>query len=179
MSDWQSNAFAGHSGVITTAGPESQTGQMFMTSAVTTSTAAWPAANRALYCPIVVQQTVTVYQMSFVTGASAGNYDIGIYEIGGARIVSTGSTAVPAAGLALADITNTTLTPGVYFLALVCSTITTLTVNRYTGMGAEVWRACGLQQENLGATTLPSTATFASPATDYVPYIAAHLNATV
>lgn len=179
MSDWQANAFLGHSGVISTAGLESQYGQALrMSSGTFNAAGTWPAANRALYFPVVVQQTVTVYQMSFIVGVQSGNYDIGIYDEARARLVSVGSTAVPAAGFAPVDITNTTLTPGVYYLAMVCSTASTLTIQRNASLIAEVYRTSGVAQENLGATTLPATATFATYAQAYAPLVSAHLVAT-
>ncbi len=130
----------------------------------------WPAANRALYIPFLVFSVVTAYQMAFEVVTQNGNYDIGIYSEQGDRLVSTGSTLVPAAGKATANITDTTLTPALYFMALSCDS-TTASFLRSSGLVASHLQVLGLQQEALGSVTLPATATFANPANAYLPAV--------
>jgi hypothetical protein len=94
-------------------------GQASISAATALSTAAvWPAANRAIYIPFELEVPATAYKMAFVVGTQSGNYDAGIYDELGNRLVSMGSTAVPAAGVAVADIADTALEPGTYFMAL-------------------------------------------------------------
>jgi hypothetical protein len=133
---------------------------------------AWPANNLALYIPFLVEQTCTAYKMAFEVGAQAGNYDVGIYSEGGVRLVSKGSTAVPGAGLAVVDITDTLLTPGVYYMAMNVDTTTTLTIQRIVAPASIFLQLAGMQQQAVGAVTLPNPATFANPGQAYVPSVA-------
>lgn len=132
----------------------------------------WPAANRAIYCPILVEDPVTVTQMAVLVTAQSGNLDVGIYSETGVRLVSKGSTAVGAANAVQAvDITDTYLVPGVYFLAL-CVDNTTAAFQRASNSTGYL-QACGVQQQAVGAVTLPDPATFANPASSYIPMITA------
>jgi hypothetical protein len=144
-----------------------------MSIGVSPAAAVWPAANRALYIPCVLEVPATVYKMSFVVSVQSGNYDIGIYDANWNRIVSKGSTAVPVAGIAMVDIADTALMPGVYFLALNIDNITASVIR--VGPGLQTCQALGVQQQAVGAVTLPNPATPANPASSYFPIIAAHL----
>lgn len=179
MPDFPSNAVLPNRSVLSTCGLMSGAGAPVVNSGGTlTAGAVWPAANRAIYVPVAVETRCTAYQMSFTVATQSGNYDIGIYDVTGKRLVSKGSTAVPAAGFALADITDTDLSPGVYFLALNVDN-TTASIFRGSSLNGECLRSCGVQQQAVGAIALPSTATFANPASSYVPLINAHLKSTV
>ena len=83
----------------------------------------WFAANDALFWPFEVHSTTTVTRIALATGATQGsNLDVGIYELGGTRLVSSGSTAQGSPNLVqIVDITDTTLSPGRYYMALACS----------------------------------------------------------
>jgi hypothetical protein len=149
--------------------------------ALNAGAAAWPVANRAIYVPVILQiAPVTVFKMAFLVGVQAGNYDIGIYSQDGVRLVSTGSTLVPAAGIAIVDIADTTLsTPGIYYLAMVCSTVTTLTIFR-AAPGDLACRLTGLKTQDLGATTLPDPWTAVTTnGTNSVPAITASFRTTI
>lgn len=139
----------------------------------------WPAANRAHYIPLLLETTVTVAQMAFNVSVQSGNYDVGIYDERGNRLVSKGSTAVPAAGLAAVDITDTTLTPGVYYMAMNVDN-TTASIFRWTPPGS-LLQMCGMQVQAVGAVTLPNPATFANPAlgTNYMPDMICAMRATL
>jgi hypothetical protein len=179
MTDWPNVSFVPPGAVLTTAGISSVAGVATVNvGSALNAAGTWPAANRAYYCPVQLEYAVTVFQMSFQVGVQSGNFDIGIYDFAGNRIVSKGSTAVPAAGLAPVDITDTTLAPGTYFLAL-CVDNTTATIQRGAGLNAETLRTCGVQQQAVGAVTLPNPAVFATPGSSYFPLINAHLLATV
>lgn len=139
----------------------------------------WPTANRAYYTAVMVEREVTVTQMGFEVGTSAGNYDIGIYNYFGTRLVNKGSTAVPASGIAVADITDTLLTPGNYFWALQLSDATTATILR-TNVGSNAgMEVCGIQRQDVGSIGLPTTATFTICDNAYFPCIHAFIQATV
>lgn len=180
MPDWPSTLYWHTSSVITSTGQNSLVGDWVQFQSLSLVTAgAWPAANRALYIPFVVETHVTAYKMAFIVGAQAGNYDVGLYDVLGNRLVSLGSTAVPAAGLAVADIADTVLAPGVYYMAMNVSTVTTLTVNRTAAITALSQIVCGVKQQAVGAVTLPDPATFANPASAFIPALAVALKSTI
>lgn len=140
--------------------------------------AAWPAANRALYTPFLIETTVTAYKMAFEVGAQAGNCDVGIYDELGNRLVSKGSTAVGAAGLQVIDIADTVLTPGVYYMAMNVDTTTTLTIARVNPQ-VLLTQVGGMQQQAVGAVTLPNPAVFANPASAYIPSMSVAFKVTI
>src|SRR5262245_52265293 len=71
---------------------------IYVTRITANATNTWPSANLAIYIPVLVQSTMTAYQIVFVVGTQSGNCDVGIYDELGNRIVSKGSTAVAASG---------------------------------------------------------------------------------
>lgn len=139
----------------------------------------WPAANRAIFLPFMVEAAVTAYMMAIEVTVQSGNCDIGIYDVLGVdRLVSTGSTAVGAAGIQTFNITDTLLLPGVYWAALCIDNITAA-VTRSSSISAIWLQSVGVQQQAVGAVTLPDPATLANPAAAYLPNIAVGLKATI
>ena len=170
MSDWPGDAAQLARTVISTLGEASCVSTILNNSGASAGSLAWPAANRAIYVPVLIENPVTVLKMAVNVAVQSGNLDVGIYDEMGNRIVSKGSTAVGAAGLQTVDITDTTLNPGLYFIAM-CVDNTTASFTRVPITTAEVLRMGGMQQQAVGAVTLPDPATFANPATGYVPLI--------
>lgn len=150
---------------------------MLIANSLMNAGAVWPSANLAIYAPVMVDYPCTVYQMSIDVVTQSGNVDVGIYDELGNRLVSAGSTAVGAAGIQLFNITDTPLTPGVYWLAMCCDNITASFMR--SNVVQQLSRVCGCQQQAVGAVTLPNPATFAAMAQAYVPLITAHCQATV
>lgn len=124
------------------------------------SSAPWPTANLAIYVPIRVLRSQVVKKLwfaSFTTGT--GNVDIGIYDALGTKLVSSGSTAKVATVLEqVFDVTDTTLMPGLVYMALVCSNNT----DTFYGLGpaAPNHAAAGILTQ-ASALPLPATATWA------------------
>lgn len=135
------------------------------------SVGAWPAANLAIYTPVEVKAPCTAYQVAFNVGTQNGNCDVGIYDEMGNRLVSSGSTAVGAAGIQVIDITDTDLKPGVYFLAMNVDNTTATIMRLSGGTSTPEMQATGCQQQAVGAVTLPNPATFADPGQIYIPFI--------
>lgn len=130
----------------------------------------WPAINRALYTPFWIEEYLTAYQMTIVVSVQSGNFDIGILDERGNRIVSAGSTAVGAVGIQNVNITDTLLAPGCYFAAMNCDNVTAQ-FNR-TAPGTQGWlQMCGCQQQNVGALPIPNPVTFSNVGQVYVPMI--------
>jgi hypothetical protein len=142
------------------------------------STGTWPVANRAIYAAVHIRSTVTVYKMGLIVGVQSGNLDVGIYSETGTRLVSSGSTAVAAAGLQVVDIADTTLTPGLYYLAL-CIDNTTASVFRNAQTNISFQQVVGIRSQAVGAVTLPTTATFANHTSQYVPLVVAFSGSSV
>lgn len=181
MSDWLGPSIIPEKRIISSLGYESPLGRCCVGTASNNAntSAAWPANNRAFYMPVEVEIPLTIYKMSFVVGTQSGNYDIGIYDETFKLLVSLGSTSVPVAGIAIADITDTVLNPGIYYLALNMST-TAAAVNRIAGSAFAVNASCGVQVQDVGSTPLPDPATNTSTnLTAYVPLVSAHALVTV
>lgn len=148
----------------------------FSAAATWGSSSAWGTANRAVYIPVRVTRACVVRKLgASVTATATGNIDIGIYSQSGTRLVSTGSTAKTTSTVQVIDITDTTLTPGLYYLALNNDT-TTDTFAVTSDQTAPVVTARGVLTEEVGAVTLPSTATWVhDQALTFTPVIAALL----
>jgi len=177
MGDWPRDTTLSRTTITNAGGLGCIAGQNNLASAAGMGSAVWPAANRAIFVAFDVEVPSLAQRMFFNVVTQSGNYDIGLYTESGARLVSVGSTAVPAGGFANVDIADTALAPGTYFMAL-CVDNTTASFTR-TGPAAELLRVCGVQQQALGAVTLPNPATFANPASAYMPLLGVSLVATV
>lgn len=137
----------------------------------------WLTANTAIYIPVILQVPATVYQMAFIVATQSGNIDVGIYDENAVRLVSSGSTAVGAAGIQLVNIADTALTPGVYFLAMNCDN-TTAVFNHFA-LHNTVGHCAGVCTQAVGAVTLPNPATFTGGGADRTPALTASLVATI
>lgn len=174
MSDWSTPGYQmlGNGGVIHTYSLNCGVGSSIYTGSITA--AAWPATNKAIFVPFTIDTYVTAYQMAFIVGTQSGSYDIGLYDELGNRLVRTGTT-VPVAGFAAADITDTTLGPGTYFMALNIDNTTATVIQISPDLQTQ--RVLGVQEQAVGALTLPDPATFANPSTtnQIVPQLAVYI----
>ena len=120
----------------------------------------WPSANLAIYVPLRVVSRVVVKQLWLAaTATGTGNADCGVYNSGGTRLVSAGSTArVAAVAEQVFDVTDTTIGPGLYYWALSCSNNTDQVKSLVPV--APLPAAWGVLSEALGSVTLPATATW-------------------
>lgn len=176
MSDWPTPLSAPAKSVISCVSPTAGTAAA---GAGFGSAAVWPAANRAIYWPFTVETACAAKKIAWLNGGTVGafNVDVGIYDINAARLVSAGPTALGSASVVqVADITDTPLTPGIYFAAMSVDS-NTPTFQRVPTSAAAL-RVMGVQQE-ASAATLPSTATFANPASAYLPWMSIALTATI
>lgn len=163
---------------LSSVGINSPTGQACASTLITGSAAGiWQSANRALYMPVQIDIPVTVVKMAFQVAVQSGNCDVGIYDEHGNRLVSAGSTVVGVAGIQIIDIADTVLMPGIYFLAM-CVDNTTASFARLP-INSQILQTCGVQQQAVGAVTLPNPATFANPASSYIPLLVATLVPTI
>lgn len=163
MSEWQRYQEYNRI-VIGTSSPESCPEVAGCPAAVS---AVWPTANTAIFVPFVVHTELIAVKIGVCNGATvSGNVDVGIYDDQQNRLVSVGSTAQSGVSATQSfDITDTTLVPGVYFMALNVDNVTG-TVIRWTPGVVGIAGGFGVYNQAVGAVTLPATATFASPTTN-------------
>ncbi len=177
MSDWSPirplEAYAG--GVISTA---TILGRGYSITAA--ASAAWPSANLAIFVPFQLAVPVTVYKMATGSGATAaGNFDIGIYDAAGNRLVSSGTTAKGASTEHIIDVTDTVIGPGTYYLAMSADG-----TNNYIMVTPSGTSPVPLQKTRLygvvaaaSSFVLPTSVTFAASTVAPIPAIAAYLRA--
>lgn len=164
--------------VISPACPQS-IGEAISSVSQSLTAAAWSAANRAYYVPFSVFSPLTVVKMFVVNGGTAsGNIDVGIYDAGGARLVSSGSTAqAGTSAVQEFNVTDTILNPGLYYLA--CAMDNTTGTVEVWNPSAGIMRAFGVC-EQASAFALPATATFGAITTTLrVPFIGATTRSVV
>jgi hypothetical protein len=124
----------------------------------------YEGANKAIYYPILVPTTCVIRRVWWANGdtvSASYNIDVGVYATSGyapgARLVSSGSTAQGTASqVQFVDVTDTVLSPGQYWLAVTCSSVSA-TLFRASGYGAAVDAALRFQEAS--ALPLPATAT--------------------
>ena len=133
------------------------------------ASAAWPAANRAIYLAFELDVPMLVTQMYSLNGATAnGTLDVGIYAADGTRLVSNGSvTQTGPNAIQAFNIADTYLDRGAFWMALALSSGTGTIFRLNHGVAGDwlIWG--GLQQDT--ALPLPATATFAVNTTQYLP----------
>jgi hypothetical protein len=134
---------------------------------------AYPTASLALFFPFITDVPILVTQISHENSSTvSGNVDVGIYDELGNRKVSKGGVAQTGTiTIQVHDVTDTLLSPGVYYMAFVLDNATGQ-VNRATTPAA-VARSCGAK-EMASAYPLPATATFAGCTTAYQPAMSVH-----
>lgn len=164
MSDWPSevHGYRGY-GPLSTAGEGSPVGEILSNvGSIFTAASAWGTANTAVFVPMVVGFTTTVFQMGWINGATvAGNVDVGIYDRNANRLVSSGSTAQSGVSSPqVVDIADTTLLPGLYYFAMVADDATATYTRGGGSSSSPICRASGMAMQAT-AFPLPSTATFA------------------
>ena len=180
MTDWPTEIDSISSGTILSLGFASGFGDYAMCrTAVFTTSITWTTANDAIYIPFYIQVSLTAYQMAIENAATvAGNVDVGIYDVNGVQLVSSGSVAMAGAtAIQTLDITDTVLNPGTYYMAF-ASNSTTATFFGNSAATAEFLRMYGVRQQAT-AFALPATATFAVPTRTQVPNLAIATKATI
>lgn len=136
-----------------------------LTSGPASGASPWSdAANTILAFPFVLEATTTIYKGFAVTGASPGsNFEVGILDASYNKIVSSGTTAGGAVASVpvMADLTDTTLPPGLYYTAMSCDATTTGRWTRWAptnGIAYLMSLGCW-KQAAAGPGSFPTTAT--------------------
>lgn len=171
MSDWPNRGLLvpGEPGFVST------NSSLLGLNTTAIASTAWPSANYAAFVPIRLSRPYTAYKMVVGAGATAaGNFDVGLYDRYGNRLVSSGATAKGASTEHVLDITDTRIGPGLYYMALAAdgtNNYVSITPSGTAPVPLQKTRAYGV----LGmaaAYTLPDPATFAAAAFAQVPAIA-------
>jgi len=129
------------------------------------SSATFSVAASAYFVPVRLTQTRTYTKAWWLNGATAaGNVDVGIYTRVGTTLTRVVASTAEAQGTVstmqvAAAFASTTLTPGLYYLAISC-TLNTATFWQTGGGSAPSLRAQGVFQ-TATASPLPTTATAA------------------
>lgn len=150
---------------------------LFGLATIAPAGAAWPAANDAIFVPFRLPAPRLVYKMACGTGTlTTGNFDLGIYDEFGNRLVSTGSTAkTTASSERVIDVTDTLLLPGLYYMAMAANGTDAYVATVPTSAAAvPVTQLMGVRKMAT-AFALPATATLATVTAAYVPLIAAYV----
>jgi hypothetical protein len=133
----------------------------------TAGSGTYESANRGVWFPLLVPATCTVRRMWWANGATvnaSNNIEAGIYSDDGlhkpsTKVITTGSVAQGTASqVQFADITDTILAPGVYWLYLSCST-TSATFFRSSVQSAIYAPLVKMEQGSIGPGSAPATAT--------------------
>lgn len=133
----------------------------------------YESANRGVWHPLSVPTICVAKRIWWANGATAtGNIEAGIYldagQKPGAKLVTTGSVAQSGTSvIQFADITDTTLTPQLYWLYLSASS-GSATIMRATFQLTAFLTFYKFQQASIGPGSAPSTATPAEAASNNV-----------
>lgn len=146
---------------------------------------AWESANRAVYAPIVVPQQTVLKRFWWTNGATVGtaySIEAGLYADAagapGAKIVTTGSVTQGTANrIQFADVTDTVVAPGRYWLYLSCSS-TSATIHRNTNLSVGVTKLIRFEQDSVGPGSAPATATPATSTANNQPVFGFSTTAT-
>ncbi len=132
----------------------------------------------AIFVPVRTPYPVVVYKLVVGSGTTAnGNFDVGIYDRFGTRIVSSGTTAKTSSTENVVDITDTVLGPGLYYLAMSADDVDNYAMITPSGTSpvplqkARLWGTL----EAASSFVLPATVTMVARTGALVPTIAAYL----
>jgi len=125
-----------------------------------------PTANKALLCPIVPKDQITIAGLTYRSSSTAGNIDVGVYVDNGNgttadRLKSSGSVAMPAGATAqtVNFTANQTLDPYVKYWFAICFSSGSA---RVLGTDGPYVLIC---KTMTSAFPLPATVTFAAAPT--------------
>jgi len=122
----------------------------------------WPTANLAMFFPFMVNKRITAVKMFAMNGATlSGAIDVGIYDVSGTRLISSGSTGqVGVSNLQIFDIVDTSFGPGTFYLAVTMNNIIGRLMAGEDAI-ARTLSSVGILQMT-AAFPLPAVATFAT-----------------
>lgn len=143
-------------------------------TAVSPTSQTWPTSNKAIFVPITVTEDITVVKLWVMNGATAsGNLNMSLYDSSFAQVANSeiGSTAQTGTNVIQElDITNVTLTAGLYYIALVLDNTTGTVFGRTSPFSTtEGLQSMGMFEQT-SSFDLPATATPAAMASNLIPF---------
>lgn len=130
---------------------------------------AWGTANLAVFFPFFVSIKTEFDRMAVYNGSTtiAGNFDMGIYDMTGNRLASTGSTAQSGAStIQYANLTAAVaLDPGRYLMAFAADDAT---ATYFRNVGVHVLQKQFPIYSQTSAFALPNPATLAIPSANLI-----------
>jgi hypothetical protein len=140
----------------------------------TPSSGAWPAANDALFVPVVNKQTVLIKRLYAINGGTvSGNIDVALLSKGPRLLRSAGSTAQSGTNAPqFFDVTDIVIGPGIYYLSVALDN-TTGTLFR-GNISLRYLQAIGMAKQASGFA-IPSAPTLATVTANYLPLIGAEI----
>jgi hypothetical protein len=148
--------------VLSTLSRQSLGQELSADSSVAPGTAAWVGANGCALIPLRLENAFTSTNGFFVVGtATAGNYDLGVYDDSFNLLAHTGSTAVPAINVMATPALAVTLAAGRYWLALAFSSgsVQVVCLSQVTAARARIVGA-RLVTTNFPLATLPTVVAY-------------------
>jgi len=132
---------------------------------------AYPTVNKGLFYPFWLEKPMLAQQMAYCAGNTiAGNVDVGIFDIKGNLLVSSGGTAMAggAGSFQIINITDTLLAQGYYMKGIACDSITATMIA--SNVGPQVGASFGFCEQLTAYpfSTGANPATFVRLATSYV-----------
>jgi hypothetical protein len=126
-----------------------------------------------MFIPFRVSQSVTVTQIALGGGTTAsGNFDGGVYDEYGNRLISTGTQGKVASAEVIVDVSDTTFGPGLFYMGMAADTTTGLIIGQNVGGPRASLLGC---REMASAFVLPATATYATCTQGFIPSMALYL----
>jgi hypothetical protein len=135
-------------------------GSVNLSNTGTASAVTLPANNYIIYIPIPVRKRTTALKLwVFPQTTGTDNIQLGIYNRAGSKLVATATTAKSTTvDMQVIDITDTKLSPGLYYWALQCAAATAT----FQGVASTAPHnaGMGIRSEAAGSFGLPTTATW-------------------
>lgn len=135
------------------------------------TSAAWSTANRAIMIPFRLFKPATAYKMGVMNGSVvSGNFDMGIYDVAGTLLRSTGSTLQSGTNVLQEAPLSTpvTLGAGMFYMAIAIDNNIAQLLRR--SHNNDICHAMGMYQD-ASAFPLPSTIGFDATTGAYIPLI--------
>lgn len=151
----------------------------FAMGSASMASAAYPAANLALYVPFTLEVPVTVYETWVMTGTltTSNGTEIGVYDTSGNRLFTTATTVAVASDFVNSSgMTDYVLDRGTYYLAFGCDGTRTFQAG---AQNAGIYQGLGvMEQTGLTGANLPSTWTPVATTRAYLPLFGLHCRST-
>lgn len=152
----------------------------FLLGTTAAASAAYPAANLAIYVPTWIEHPMVVYETWVETGTltTSNTIQIGLYDTAGNKVFSTADQTITTASDTVnsSGLTDVLVPAGSYYLAFACSGTRNFLA---TALAAGIYQSIGcLEQTGLTGSTLPTTATFAVYTRAYLPLFGLNFRST-